>query len=89
MPRGRATPRERARNQSRFARAVVAPLSLPIVNTMDTGPRAPGGPFRFDDKQNAVIPTYICRVEKVRGRLQNPVIDTVWEVDQFWKPPRR
>ena len=50
---------------------------------------APGGPFRFDDKQNAVIPTYIRRVEKVGGKLQNTVVDVVPEVDQFWKPPKR
>src|SRR5438874_2315099 len=31
---------------------------------------APGGAFRFDDKQNAIIPTYIRRVDKVGGRLQ-------------------
>ena len=50
---------------------------------------APGGPFRFDDKQNAVIPTYIRRVERVGGKLQNTVIDVVQDVDQFWKPPKR
>ena len=50
---------------------------------------APGGAFRFDDKQNAIIPTYIRRVEKVGGRLQNTVLDVVPDVDQFWKPPRR
>ncbi|MGH7389365.1 MAG: ABC transporter substrate-binding protein [Candidatus Rokuibacteriota bacterium] len=49
---------------------------------------APGGSFAFDDKQNAVIPTYIRRVEKVGGKLQNTVVDTVRDVDQFWKPPR-
>ena len=50
---------------------------------------APGGSFRFDDKQNAVIPTYIRRVEKVGGKLQNTVFDVVRDVDQFWKPPKR
>ncbi len=50
---------------------------------------APGGPFRFDDKQNAVIPTYIRRVDRVGGKLQNTVIDVVPDVDQFWKPPKR
>jgi len=50
---------------------------------------APGGAFRFDDKQNAVIPTYIRRVDKVGGKLQNSVIDAVQDVDQFWKPPKR
>ena len=50
---------------------------------------APGGPFRFDDKQNAIIPTYLRRVEKVGGKLQNTVIDVVLDVDQFWKPPKR
>ena len=50
---------------------------------------APGGAFRFDEKQNAVIPTYIRRVEKVGGKLQSTVIDVVPDVDQFWKPPKR
>jgi len=50
---------------------------------------APGGAFRFDDKQNAVIPTYLRRVEKVGGKLQNTVFDVVQDVDQFWKPPKR
>lgn len=50
---------------------------------------APGGPFRFDDKQNAVIHTYLRRVEKVGGKLQNSVFDQVSDVDQFWKPPKR
>jgi branched-chain amino acid transport system substrate-binding protein len=50
---------------------------------------APGGGFRFDEKQNAIIPTYIRRVEKVGGKLQNSVFDVVQDVDQFWKPPKR
>ena len=50
---------------------------------------APGGSFRFDEKQNAIIPTYIRRVEKVGGKLQNSVVDVVQDVDQFWKPPKR
>jgi branched-chain amino acid transport system substrate-binding protein len=49
---------------------------------------APGGAFRFDEKQNAIIPTYIRRVEKVGGKLQNTVLDTVPDVDQFWKAPK-
>jgi branched-chain amino acid transport system substrate-binding protein len=50
---------------------------------------APGGSFRFDEKQNAIIPTYIRRVDKVGGKLQNTVLDVVHDVDQFWKPPKR
>jgi branched-chain amino acid transport system substrate-binding protein len=50
---------------------------------------APGGAFRFDDKQNAIIPTYIRRVDKVGGKLQNTVLDSVQDIDQFWKPPKR
>jgi branched-chain amino acid transport system substrate-binding protein len=50
---------------------------------------APGGAFRFDDRQNAIIPTYLRRVEKVGGKLQNSVFDVVPDVDQFWKPPKR
>jgi branched-chain amino acid transport system substrate-binding protein len=50
---------------------------------------APGGAFRFDDKQNAVIPTYMRRVERKDGKLQNTVFDVVLDVDQFWKPPKK
>ena len=50
---------------------------------------SPGGPFRFDDKQNAVIPTYLRRVERVGGKLQNTVFDSVSDIDQFWKPPKK
>ncbi len=50
---------------------------------------APGGAFRFDDKQNAVIPTYLRKVERKDGKLQNTVFDVVLDVDQFWKPPKR
>jgi branched-chain amino acid transport system substrate-binding protein len=50
---------------------------------------APGGTFRFDDKQNAVIPTYIRKVERAGGKLQHNVLDVVQDVDQFWKPPKR
>jgi branched-chain amino acid transport system substrate-binding protein len=50
---------------------------------------APGGAFRFDEKQNAVIPTYLRRVERKDGKLQNTVFDVVLDVDQFWKPPKR
>ncbi len=49
---------------------------------------APGGSFVFDEKQNAVIPMYIRRVEKVDGKLQNKAFDVVRDVDQFWKPPK-
>jgi branched-chain amino acid transport system substrate-binding protein len=50
---------------------------------------APGGAFRFDDKQNAVIPTYLRKVERKDGKLQNTVFDVVPDVDQFWRPPKR
>ena len=50
---------------------------------------APGGAFRFDEKQNAVIPTYLRRVERKEGKLQNTVFDVVPDVDQFWKPPKK
>jgi branched-chain amino acid transport system substrate-binding protein len=50
---------------------------------------APGGSFRFDEKQNAVIPTYIRKVERVGGKLQNTVIDVIPNVGQFWTPPKR
>ena len=48
---------------------------------------APRGPFRFDADQNAVIPVYIRKVEKVDGRYANVVIDTIPNVDQNWVPP--
>jgi branched-chain amino acid transport system substrate-binding protein len=50
---------------------------------------APGGAFRFDEKQNAVIPTYLRKVERKDGKLQNTVFDVVLDVDQFWKPPKK
>jgi branched-chain amino acid transport system substrate-binding protein len=50
---------------------------------------APGGPFRFDDKQNAIIPTYIRRVEKAGGKLHHAVFESVYDIDQFWKPPKK
>jgi branched-chain amino acid transport system substrate-binding protein len=50
---------------------------------------ASDGAFRFDEKQNAVIPTYLRRVEHKEGKLQNTVFDVVPDVDQFWKPPKK
>src|SRR5262249_20242067 len=48
---------------------------------------SPKGPFRFDEKQNAIVSVFIRKVEKQNGALQNTVIDRVDNVDQFWKAP--
>jgi len=47
---------------------------------------APRGPFKFDDYQNPIMNAYILKVEKVGGKLQNTVIDTIPNVGQFWTP---
>lgn len=47
---------------------------------------APRGPFKFDENQNPVMNAYILRVEKVGGKLQNTVIDTIPNVGQYWTP---
>lgn len=47
---------------------------------------APRGPFKFDENQNPVMNAYILRVDKVGGKLQNTVIDTIPNVGQFWVP---
>lgn len=49
---------------------------------------APRGPFRFDELQNVIEPVYIRTVKKVGGKLENVVIDTIPNVDQFWRPNR-
>lgn len=49
---------------------------------------APQGPFSFDANQNAIIPVYIRQVEKVNGRYENVVIDSIPNVDQHWTPDK-
>jgi branched-chain amino acid transport system substrate-binding protein len=46
---------------------------------------APRGPIKLDEFNNAVQNTYIRRVEKVNGKLQNKVIATFPNVSQFGK----
>jgi branched-chain amino acid transport system substrate-binding protein len=44
----------------------------------------PGGPFRFDEDQNAVITVFIMQTEMVDGEVRNVVIDSVPDVDQYY-----
>jgi branched-chain amino acid transport system substrate-binding protein len=46
---------------------------------------APRGPIKVDRWGNPVQNTYIRKVEKVGGKLQNTVIHTYTNVSQFWK----
>jgi branched-chain amino acid transport system substrate-binding protein len=45
---------------------------------------APRGPIKFDDFGNPIQNIYIRKVERVNGRLQNTVIQTIPNVSQFW-----
>jgi branched-chain amino acid transport system substrate-binding protein len=45
---------------------------------------APRGPIKLDSYGNPIENVYICRVEKVNGKLQQTVIDTIKNVSQFW-----
>jgi branched-chain amino acid transport system substrate-binding protein len=46
---------------------------------------APRGPFKLDDYGNPVENVYVRKVERVKGELQNTVINTIPNVSQFWK----
>jgi len=47
--------------------------------------KAPRGPFKFDPKtQNVIFDTYIRKVEKINGKLQNTVIHTVPAAENPW-----
>lgn len=46
---------------------------------------SPRGPFKLDSDNNPIQNTYIRKVEKVGGRLQNTVIYTFPNVSQYWK----
>ncbi len=48
---------------------------------------SPKGPFKFDEKQQAVITVFIRKVENQAGTLRNVVLDQIPDVDQFWKAP--
>lgn len=49
---------------------------------------APRGPFAFDANQNVILPVYIRQVDKVGGRYQNTVLDSIPAVDQDWSPAK-
>jgi branched-chain amino acid transport system substrate-binding protein len=46
---------------------------------------APRGPIKIDSYGNVVDNIYICKVERVKGKLQNTVVYTYPNVSQFWK----
>ena len=46
----------------------------------------PRGPFRFDEKQNAVSNVYINKVVKKDGRYTSDLIETYRDVHQDWTP---
>lgn len=48
---------------------------------------SPKGQFKFDDKQQAIVTMFIRKVENQNGTLRNVVVDTIPNVDQFWKAP--
>jgi len=47
--------------------------------------KSPRGTIEVDEYNSAVLNTYILKVERVGGKLQNTVIDTIPSVSQFWK----
>jgi len=49
---------------------------------------APRGAFRFDDHQNVVFNVYVRRVVKEDGKYINHIIDTTYDVGQYWTPPK-
>jgi branched-chain amino acid transport system substrate-binding protein len=48
---------------------------------------SPKGPFKFDEKQQAIVTVIIRKVENQAGTMRNVVIDQIPNVDQFWKAP--
>jgi branched-chain amino acid transport system substrate-binding protein len=49
---------------------------------------APRGPIRFDDDQNVVFNTFIERVEKRAGKINNQVVFIMPDVGQLWMPKK-
>jgi branched-chain amino acid transport system substrate-binding protein len=47
----------------------------------------PAGPFRFDDKQNPILPRYVMQIREVNGAAQPVVIATIPEFIPVEKPP--
>jgi branched-chain amino acid transport system substrate-binding protein len=50
---------------------------------------APRGNFRFDEHQNVVFNVYMRKVIKEDGKYLNQVVDTVYDVGQYWTPPKK
>jgi branched-chain amino acid transport system substrate-binding protein len=49
---------------------------------------APRGPIRFDEDQNVVFNTFIERVEKRGGKINNYVVEIIPDVGQYWMPKK-
>ena len=49
---------------------------------------APRGAFKFDDHQNVIFNVYVRRVVKEDGKYFNQVLDTTYNVGQYWTPPK-
>ena len=47
----------------------------------------PAGPFRFDDRQNPILPRYVMQIREVSGAPQPVVIATIPEFIPVEKPP--
>ncbi len=45
---------------------------------------APQGPFKFSEYRNVIFTTYIRKVEKVNGELQNTIIDSLPNTADRW-----
>jgi branched-chain amino acid transport system substrate-binding protein len=48
---------------------------------------SPRGPFHFDHFGNVVGNIFVRRVEKINGKLANPILKTYHNVSQFWTYP--
>ncbi len=49
---------------------------------------APRGPIRFDEDQNVVFNTFIERVEKRAGKINNQVVFIIPDLGQLWMPKK-
>lgn len=47
----------------------------------------PAGPFKFSQYRNIIFNTYVRKVEKINGELQNTVIDTFPNTADHWDGP--
>lgn len=57
--------------------------ALRKVDVNDT----PRGPVKLDKYQQAILNTYIRKVEKVGNEYQNTILETIPNVSQFWTYP--